>query len=612
MPGPERRASSVTRNALSGGGRHVVSAVLALAVTPYALSVLGPDRFGAWVLAGTVLLTIRTFDLGLERALIRAVANADGVGRLSEARPVLVVGRRMLVGAAIVFAGAISMGRGPIIGWLLEIPEALRAEATYAVIGTAAVAVVEAWFRPFSAALDGVGRMDRSRSIDTFQRILSSLGVVIVLGLGYGLRGLVWKNAATALLAGALYVRAVRQSAPELAGHWAKGSASTGSPRSGVSVALGDAPGSAPLEFDRPGAAPLYIDGPGAAPRDINRPNSAPLDPADRGARAIARDLLAFGGHVQAVGISALAYDVWTKVILGRVGGLGGVAIYELGARVVTLLAGALQAAVEAIFPEASVRHSAADTGRSSAGSAESRRALAALHARAGRAVGWLALPAFGLLFVLAVPFASAWLGPEYAEVGDIIRILSTGWLVAILAGPAYLIAQAGGRAADGTAAAIVTAIVAMGLSSVLVGPFGAIGIATSVSVGLTIGSALMWWRFARGFGVGWGIARIVDPRALVATVVAMVVAWGTLSVLAGLGMIEGGGMGEPDGVAGFRAFLVGTATSLLGVIGAGIAGGATYPAAMVAMRAFGDQDRKIFRAALAGLVGRGRSSSES
>lgn len=587
---PERRASDVARNALSGGGRHVISAILALAVTPYALGVLGPDRFGVWVLAGTVLLTVRTFDLGLERALVRAVARSDGAGRRADARPALIIGRGLLVAAAIVFAAIIAAAHGPIVGRLLEIPDVLRPEAVYAIVGTAAVAVVEAWFRPLSAALDGVGRMDRSRGIDALQRILSSVGVVIVLGLGFGLRGLVWKNVATALFAGVLYARALRGIAPELRGR--------------ASLGVG-----------------------GEAGRD-----SRSIDvPAGTDPRAVARELLGFGGHVQAVGMSALAYDVWIKVILGRVAGLGAVALYEIGARVVVLVAGTLQAAAEAIFPEASARAATSGSQAATSGSqgatlgtqaamlgthattlgaqaaAASRSAAAALHARAGRAIGWLAMPAFGLLFVLALPFATAWLGPDHAEVGGVIRVLCVGWAVAILSAPTYLIAQASGRAADGTAAAAVTAIVAMALGAALVGRFGALGAAAAVSIGLSTGSLLMWWRFARAFGTGWSIARIIDLRAVVATALAMVAARGVLAGLAALAAWatsaalrgsnpSGGpsGTDAPNDLGWLVALADHVATSLPGVIVAGIVGGGVYVVTMLAVGAIGPEERRL------------------
>lgn len=571
----ESRAAAVARNALSGSGRHVVSALLALAVTPYALRVLGTERFGVWVLAGTVLLTIRTLDLGLERALVRAVARADAAGRRGEARDELIVGQRLIVAAALVPAVAILAFRDPLVARILQIPPALRPEAIIAIVGTAGVGVVEAAYRPLSAALDGVGRMDRARAIDALQRILSSIGVVVALWLGFGLAGLVVKNALTIGVAGGLYARSLRRIAPELVGRRPAGRAAIAGrgraaerPEDEAEIAVHR------LAVGRP-------DGRDAGRpdwRDAGRPapsSTSPDDaPPERDRRAIARELLGFGGHVQAVALSALAYEVFVKVLLGRVAGMGAVAVYELGARVVVLVGGTLQAATEAIFPEASAREAVASSR------AESRDAAVDLDWRAGRALGWLAVPAFGLVVALAEPFAVAWLGldPARAPVGEVMRVLAAGWAIAILASPAYLIAQAAGRAADGTAAAIVTAAVAMILGAALVGRYGAVGAATGVSIGLATGAGFMWWRFERAFGGGRSVARIVDPRALAATALAMLAARGTLA-----------GLAEIGGVTGDRI-----ASSLLGVLGAGVIGCAVYVGAMLASGAIGAEERRL------------------
>jgi hypothetical protein len=67
-------AAGLVRNALAGAGRNVVGAVVALAVTPYALRTLGPERFGVWAVAGAVLTSMQLVDLGLERSLTRTIA----------------------------------------------------------------------------------------------------------------------------------------------------------------------------------------------------------------------------------------------------------------------------------------------------------------------------------------------------------------------------------------------------------------------------------------------------------------------------------------------------------------------------------------------------------
>jgi O-antigen/teichoic acid export membrane protein len=180
---------------------------------------------------------------------------------------------------------------------VLRLPADLQAEGRYVLVGTAMVASIEAFFVPFQAALDGLGRMDLSSAIDATQRVLSSLGVILVLALGWGLAGLVWKNALMAVLAGLAYRSALGRLAPELA--------------------------DVPIRVDR---------------REVGR-------------------LVTFGRHVQTVNASTLALETAAKVVIGRGPGLAAVATFELAWRVVAQGGGALLGAATAVFPAAAERH---------------------------------------------------------------------------------------------------------------------------------------------------------------------------------------------------------------------------------------------------------------
>ncbi len=297
MPGG--RARQLTRNATSGGGRYGVAALLALAVTPYALGVLGDERFGVWALAGAVLVTLRLLDLGLKGALTRAVADAEGRDNRAAVGPALATSRVLSLVLAAAMVALAWLLRAPVVA-ILRVPEALRAEAAYVVVGTAVVAAIETTFAPFQATLDGVGRMDLTNAVDTAQRLLSGLGVFLVLSAGWGLQGLVWKNALTALLAGLAYRALMRRRAPDLK------------------------------------LAPLGLDW------------------------KEARALLAYGRHIQTVNLGALLIEPVSKVLLSRNVGLEAVTIFELATRVTSQIAGAFFALSAALFPATAEMRSAA------------------------------------------------------------------------------------------------------------------------------------------------------------------------------------------------------------------------------------------------------------
>jgi O-antigen/teichoic acid export membrane protein len=295
-----------------------------------------------------------------------------------------------------------------------------------------------------------------------------------VLAAGWGLAGLVWKNAATALLAGLAYRAVLRRQAPELAR---------------------------------------------ARPR---------LD------RRQVRALLTFGRHVQAVNLGSALVEPVCKVLMARVAGLEAVALYELAHRVAAQLGAVFVALATAVFPAAAER-------------AGDDRDLTALHRAAARYVAWLALPGYGVFLVLAGRFTAAWLGPGYDEVGRAMAVLGAGWLVAILALPAFLVSQAGGRERLSTASAAVTVGVALGLAALLVGPAGMIGVAAAVALGLAAGGVVTGILFARTHRLGRAVLDVGGPVPVAAALAGAAAARATAAVLpahlAGVALAGGAGL---------------------------------------------------------------------
>ncbi len=297
----ERLLASVARNALAGGGRQVVAAVAALAVVPFALRVLGAERYGVWAIAGAVLASLRLLDLGLDRALSRAVARAASAGTPGAAAPAVATARALLAATATAAVAVVWLLRDPLTALLFAVPPALRAEAAWVVAGTAVVAAVELGWLPWRAALEGIGRLDLAHGVETGQRVLSAAGVVLVLGAGWGLRGLVLKNLVTALLAGWALQRLLAARAPALA--------------------------SARPSFDRERSAAL----------------------------------LRHGRWVQGGHLASLVVEPAHKALLAHGPGLAAVAAYELAIRVAGQLAGLLQAMGQAIYPAAAAEAGAQD-----------------------------------------------------------------------------------------------------------------------------------------------------------------------------------------------------------------------------------------------------------
>lgn len=141
-------ASGVAWNAAGRG----LPLLLALALTPALVALMGIERWGLFTLALAMVGVFGVFDLGVGQALTRSIAERLGAGRAEEAPA--------LVGAALVTLLSISLGAAALawaaIPWLvhglLRVPPALQAEAVVAmrILAAAAPLVV------VNAALWGV------------------------------------------------------------------------------------------------------------------------------------------------------------------------------------------------------------------------------------------------------------------------------------------------------------------------------------------------------------------------------------------------------------------------------------------------------------------------
>ncbi len=459
---------------------------------------------------------LRLLDLGLNRALTYRVASALGAGRPEGARAMLATGRGLALVLGLLAVAIIALASRPLVARVLQIPPPLQADAVYVIVGTALVAAVEGAFAPFQAALDGAGRLDLTNTVDAVvQRTLSPLGVVVVLGLGWGLPGLVWKNLAAALIAGLCYAWLLHRHAPAIAGA-------------------------------RPGLV-----------------------------RADVMALLDFGRHIQAVSLATALVEPAAKVMLSRGAGLDAVALYELAARVTGQLGGVFMALSTALFPAvAQIRAAAVATpasdlnremGQPSVTGPGDFATLLVLYHGAARYNAWVVLPVYAVFLVLAGPFVQAWLGPGYAELPMALQLLGAGWCVALLALPAFLVAQAGGQPRISTAGGMTTVGVSLAVAAALIRPAGLYGVALGLALGLAAGGAATLALFARGFGTGWSVLAMVSWRVIVAVLCGAAAAWACLGMLP---------------------------VSLLGVGLAGLAGLAADAALLVASGEVGPADR--------------------
>ncbi len=135
---------------------------------------------------------------------------------------------------------------------------------------------------------------------------------------------------------------------------------------------------------------------------------------------------------------------------------------------------------------------------------------------RSSRAVLFVALPIPVLLIVFgpaAIDFA---FGSDYAGAGAPLQVLSLYGLIASLAAPGASLLRARGKPGLVVRALSIQLIVAIAVLPILIGPFGLVGVAWSVTAALALGSAIIVRDSWRGEGLGRSdLNKVLRPMAV-------------------------------------------------------------------------------------------------
>lgn len=163
---------------------------IALLLTPYLLRRLGASAFGVWALVGVVVTSLQLADLGLPRALSRAVAAArarrDDAALCAALSTTLAL--YLLVGGVGVLV--LVAGRGLLVAYGLAVPPPWQAEARAALLWISFCLLPALGIAALGATLDGLQRMEWTSLALVTGRTVFALGAVVAATRGGGVRGL--------------------------------------------------------------------------------------------------------------------------------------------------------------------------------------------------------------------------------------------------------------------------------------------------------------------------------------------------------------------------------------------------------------------------------------
>ena len=203
----------IARNAAFNVAGRMVFLFAWAAVTPYMLHVLGEERFAIWALFFALSGYFATFDLGISQALMKFVAQFWAEGNERALRGIVTLGTTVYIVLIIPIVTLLALMRDPILD-AIHTPAALRAEAGVSLVGMAVVLGATNLVAVLTAVLAGRQRLDITSRISLLVTFLQVGGAVLVLSLGWGLRGLVFSTGLGVLVSGFLSWRAMREIDP--------------------------------------------------------------------------------------------------------------------------------------------------------------------------------------------------------------------------------------------------------------------------------------------------------------------------------------------------------------------------------------------------------------
>ena len=179
----------LVRNVASNILGRSASIIAWLAITPFVLKALGPERFGFWSLLSTLATTAILLDLGLGSAITKFVA-AHGDGAQADLqRSAFTTGALIAGTLALVWGAGGWFARGLLVEFA-HVPTAWHAEATAAAGTMVFAAALGLLSLVPAAALTGVHRLDLVNRIAVAATLIQVTTSLVLLRQGAGLRGL--------------------------------------------------------------------------------------------------------------------------------------------------------------------------------------------------------------------------------------------------------------------------------------------------------------------------------------------------------------------------------------------------------------------------------------
>jgi O-antigen/teichoic acid export membrane protein len=192
--------------------------ILSFLLTPYIVHKIGIERFGIWAIANTAINFFIFFDLGIGSSFVKYIAEYNTKKNYKRINEVintgLVFSLLFCIGIFIIFL----LLKSYIIGFLKFSPE-LSEDALFTFFGILIVFIINYAFTVFKSTLYGLQRMDITNVVFVIVSIPGTIGLVLFLSHGYGLKGYVYNSILVALVTVVSYAICAYRILPQMSIH---------------------------------------------------------------------------------------------------------------------------------------------------------------------------------------------------------------------------------------------------------------------------------------------------------------------------------------------------------------------------------------------------------
>ena len=193
----------IVRNTLFAAGGQFVSAGVSFLATPYIVYKLKTEGYGVWALMSVVTGYAGLLDLGVKAAFTKYVAEYKAKADEKALQGVVGTGLVFYTALGILVFALVYVLRDPLLR-LLNVPVTLYEQASFALLCSVAAFCVSNVFSAFWGVIEGLQRMDVSRSVGIGTSVGTTGAMVVVLALGGALKEMAEVALVSAILGGFL------------------------------------------------------------------------------------------------------------------------------------------------------------------------------------------------------------------------------------------------------------------------------------------------------------------------------------------------------------------------------------------------------------------------